>query len=84
MCSSDLGAAKAPDAILFSESQGRLLLSVPRAARKQFERLFIGIPLSNIGEVVQAASLSIRVPNEKVELSLEQLTENYRSFFKLW
>ena len=78
------GAAKAPDAILFSESQGRLLLSVPRAARKQFERLFIGIPLSNIGEVVQAASLSIRVPNEKVELSLEQLTENYRSFFKLW
>jgi len=76
--------AKDADAIMFSESQGRLLFSVPRSSQKEFEKTVKGVPLTNIGEVVQAASVSIILPKEKVELPLSELTESYRSFFKNW
>ncbi len=79
-----IGKAKADDSILFSESQGRFLVSVRRDAQKEFEKTFKGVSLRNIGEVVQAASLSIVLPEKKVELPLQALTENYRSFFKDW
>ncbi len=78
------GNAETPEAILFSESQGRFVVSVPRSVQKEFENMFKGIALSNVGEVVQAASVSIALPQEKVELSLSTLTESYRSFFKNW
>ncbi len=79
-----LGDAKTSEAILFSESQGRLLVSVARNLQKEFEKIMKDIALSNIGEVVQAASLSITLPEAKVELPLPTLTESYRSFFKQW
>ncbi|MEK7133572.1 MAG: AIR synthase-related protein [Patescibacteria group bacterium] len=78
------GDANRADLILFSESQGRLLVSVTRSAQKEFEKIMKGVALSNIGEVVQEASVSIALPESKVELSLEELTEAYRSFFKHW
>ncbi|MSU73567.1 phosphoribosylformylglycinamidine synthase [Candidatus Kaiserbacteria bacterium] len=79
-----LGNAKTPEAILFSESQGRLVLSIARSSQKEFEKLFKGTALTNIGEIVQAASLSIAHSGAKVELPLPALTESYRSFFKHW
>ena len=78
------GKAKHPDGILFSESQGRILMSVRRSAQKEFEKLFKGVALTRIGEVVQAASVSIMLPKEVVELPLDALTESYRSFFRNW
>ena len=78
------GDVKKNDAILFSESQGRMLISVRRNARKEFEKAMKGIAFSNIGEVVQDASVSITLPGTKVELPLAALTESYRSFFKQW
>ena len=78
------GTAKSAEAILFSESQGRLLLSVARSSQKEFEKVVKEIPFANIGEVVQAASLSIALPEKLVELPLSALTESYRSFFKHW
>ncbi len=78
------GNAKKADSILFSESQGRILVSVRRDAQKEFEKIFNGTALTNIGEVVQAASLSIALPGTEAELPLAALTENYRSFFKQW
>ncbi len=78
------GNAKSAEAILFSESQGRLLVSVSRTAQKEFEKVFKGVSFALIGEVVQAASLSITLPDSKVELPLSTLTESYRSFFKQW
>ena len=78
------GNAKSSEALLFSESQGRFVLSVARSAQKEFEKLFKGVALTSIGEVVQAASLSIALPKEKVELPLSALTDAYRSFFKHW
>ncbi len=78
------GSAERSDAILFSESQGRMLLSVRREAQKEFEALFTGAALQRVGEVVQAASLSIALPDTKVNASLPELAESYRSFFKDW
>jgi phosphoribosylformylglycinamidine synthase len=78
------GMAKTAGATLFSESQGRVLVSVRRDAQKEFEKLLKGIPLANIGEVVQAASVSIKLPGQEVEVSLSQLTNAHRSFFKEW
>ena len=78
------GKAETAEAILFSESQGRFVISIARTAQKEFEKTLKGVPLSNIGEVVQAASLSIATKEAKVELPLPTLTESYRSFFKHW
>ena len=78
------GTARTAEAILFSESQGRILISIRRNAQKEFERLFKGVALTHIGEVIQAHEVSITLPKEKVELPLSALTESYRSFFKNW
>ncbi len=78
------GSAKHSDTILFSESQGRVLVSIPRSKQKAFEKMFKGISVSEIGEVVQAAKVSLRFPGGSNETSLEELTAGYRSFFKEW
>ncbi|OGG49996.1 hypothetical protein A2704_06350 [Candidatus Kaiserbacteria bacterium RIFCSPHIGHO2_01_FULL_54_36b] len=78
------GAAKSPEAVLFSESQGRFVISVSRKGQKEFEEMMNGVALTNIGEVVQDDSVSIMLPGTEVELLLSALTESYRSFFKHW
>ncbi len=78
------GKAKSPEAVLFSETQGRFVVSVRRSAQKEFEGLFNGVALTNIGEVVQDTSVLITLPGTQVELPLSALTESYRSFFKHW
>ena len=78
------GSAKSADATLFSESQGRLVLSVARSAQKEFEKLFRGVQLVQVGEVIQSHEVSIALPTANVELPLSALTESYRSFFKQW
>ncbi len=78
------GAATSPEVILFSESQGRFVISIPRKVQKEFEKVMVGVALTNIGEVVQDNSVSIMLPATEVELPLSALTESYRSFFKQW
>ena len=70
--------------ILFSESQGRAVVSVCPSVQKEFEKTFKNIPLLNIGEVVQTPSVSINMPQSEVEVGLSELTNAYRSFFKDW
>ncbi len=76
------GNANTEAAILFSESQGRILLSVRRSEQKVFEKLFRGVALARIGEVIQSHEVSITLAKEVVELPLSALTDAYRSFFK--
>jgi len=78
------GNAKRDDSVLFSESQGRILVSVRRSAQKEFEDALQGVALAHIGEVIQAHEVSLALPKEKVELPLSALNESYRSFFKQW
>ncbi|HWP61769.1 MAG TPA: AIR synthase-related protein [Candidatus Paceibacterota bacterium] len=78
------GTAKNDASILFSESQGRMLVSVSRDTQQAFEKQFRGVALTQVGEVVQAASLSIKLPRSNLGYSLTELTDAYRSFFQNW
>lgn len=78
------GKAATAEAILFSESQGRLLVSVRRDAAKTFEKLCKGISMARIGEVARGADVSIRAANRHIETTVDDLTVAYRSFFKDW
>lgn len=78
------GKAKTAEAVLFSESQGRFVISVARGKKGEFERALKGVSFAEVGEVVQAASLSIATKEARVDLPLAALTASYRSFFKHW
>lgn len=78
------GSAKRGDAILFSESQGRVIVSVRADSERAFEKAMKGVPLARIGNVVDAQSLSIELPKGSVNASISALTSAYRSFFKNW
>ncbi len=76
------GTAKAADSILFSESQGRILISArPEAAA--LEKTFKDVTLTKIGKVAEK-SLSVALPKGSVEISLFELTHAYRAPFKNW
>ena len=77
------GTAKRSEAILFSESQGRMLVSVRRGRESDFERACQGVTLTRIGEV-GGSSVSFQLPTANCQLSVSDLTESYRSFFKNW
>ncbi len=78
------GEARQAESLLFSESQGRILVSVPRNSQVAFEKICQGVALTWIGEVAQADSISLKLPGSTVELDLTELTKAYRSFFKDW
>jgi phosphoribosylformylglycinamidine synthase II len=78
------GSAQKGNTILFSESQGRMLVSVRRSVQKEFEKMFKGVALTHVGEVIQDHSVAINLPDTKVELPLSALTQSYRSFFREW
>ncbi len=78
------GSVKSGGSILFSESQGRILVSIRQGREKEFEKVMKVVPCARIGEVGQAMSVSITLTETKVELPLPTLAESYRSFFKDW
>ncbi len=47
------------DQILFSESCGRFLVTVPKKDRKEFESIFDGLPYGLVGEVTDNPELVI-------------------------
>ena len=73
------GNAKSSEAKLFSESQGRILLSVRPDAEKKFTALLKGVPHARLGTV---GGNSLRL--DSVDIPLTKLTESYRSFFSSW
>lgn len=77
------GAASTPESILFSESQGRVLVSVRRGKEKMFESGMRKVPFAKIGEV-GGSSLRVQLSEKKADIPLPSLTEAYRSFFKNW
>ena len=77
------GNAKRNDSILFSESQGRILVSVRPEAKGAFEKLYQGRTLVEIGKVT-GERVSIELPKTRVEASVSELKSAYRSFFKNW
>lgn len=88
-CSLDLSkingnSIKRNDTVLYSESQGRFLVSVNPENRDSFEKLFPDLPLSMIGTVNSGDSFTIRgISGEKlIESGLQEMEYNYKKTLK--
>jgi len=71
------------DTLLFSETQGRFLVSVEEKKREQFEKIFEGIPVGLIGSVSGSTGIEVRGVEGKVIINtgIESLLESYRGRF---
>jgi phosphoribosylformylglycinamidine synthase len=87
-CGLTIDLAKVPDAgdggirddqLLFSESCGRFLVTVPKEGRKEFESIFDGLPHGLVGEVTENPELVIKGKSGK-----ELLRENVFSLRRSW
>ena len=72
------------DIILYSESQGRLLVSVDPKRAEQFENIFKGLPLGKLGTVSARKEIIINGTDEKVvvQTEVESLVETYKGLFR--
>lgn len=73
------GSASREEARLFSESQGRFVISIRKGKEGEFEKGLKGAAFARIGEV-GGGSLKIGTMSP----TLSALTDAYRSFFKHW
>jgi phosphoribosylformylglycinamidine synthase II len=76
--------AERNDTLLYSESQGRVLVSVSPANRAAFERIFKGLPIGLIGEVSEKAEILITGRSGKVivQTDVDSLMKTYKGRFK--
>ncbi len=83
-CSKVPSRTQRNDAILFSESQGRVLLSVNPARRAEFEHVFSGVPLGLLGSVTADAAVTVTGTkgNTIVRTDIDSLMKSYRGVFK--
>ncbi|MBN2040663.1 MAG: phosphoribosylformylglycinamidine synthase [Spirochaetes bacterium] len=71
------------DTILYSESQGRLLVSVAPLNADKFESIFHGIPVAQIGTVAENSNIEIYFKNKKIVKSeVGLLLNSYKGLFK--
>lgn len=76
--------SKRDDFIIFSESQGRILVSIAPENKKEFEKIMQGNPFYLIGKVTDNNSIKIKGINGKtsVNLSLDKTLKIYKDTFK--
>jgi phosphoribosylformylglycinamidine synthase II len=75
------GTASNIDAKLFSESQGRIVVSVAKSNMKVFESLIKNIPHTKIGTVAKDKNFIIKNGKDKtVETKVDQISKSYNSF----
>ncbi len=72
------------DTILFSETQGRVLLTVNPVRRKEFEELCGGVPCALVGRVAGGSGISVTGLGGKeiIREDVGRLLESYRSVFR--
>ncbi len=76
---------RAPETILFSESQGRILVTVRPDAAKKFEKLLRGVPCAKIGVITGGKTLSLAFGQKKIAgIGIEKALAAYRSRFTQW
>lgn len=71
------------DAILFSESAGRFIVTVAPGNRKDFESILKGLPFACIGEVTENRELVINGPNNRklVSITVDDLKKAWKRPF---
>ncbi len=78
------GDVSAADSMLYSESQGRLLISVSAQNMGRFEALMDGISCTRIGTVEEKPRLSVSVKKQQLSIPVQSLTQAYRKAFHNW
>lgn len=79
------GSASTLSSILFSESQGRVLVTVAKNNKQEFEKLFSKLPLSVIGSITNGKNISIRAGKKQLaSIPIKTALRAYRSRFKNW
>lgn len=73
------GKAKKPHEQLFSESSGRILVSVRAGKESAFEGVMKAVPCAKIGKV-SGKELAI----DDIKIPLPEFSDAYRSYFKNW
>ncbi|MFN3910368.1 MAG: AIR synthase-related protein, partial [Candidatus Anstonellaceae archaeon] len=69
--------------LLFSESAGRFVVSVPKTKEKEFEKILNGCFFVKIGQVKKSKNLLIVCKNKTlVNLSIEDLKNNFKNTLK--
>ncbi len=78
----NFGEIKNEDIVLFSESQGRILVTVPPKNISKFEKMMKEIPFKKIGQVIKNNKFIITDINDKkiVDTNVKKLYEAYHSF----
>ena len=68
------------DQMLFSESCGRFLVTVPQEALKEFQSIFDGLPYGLVGEVTENPELVItgKAGKELLRESISSLRESWK------
>ena len=79
-----VGNAAQDDAKLFSESQGRLLVSVNPKLKREFEKLYQGLTLICVGHVTKKETLDLTLTEKRMDIPLKSLSTAYRQPFKNW
>ncbi|TAJ15625.1 phosphoribosylformylglycinamidine synthase [Patescibacteria group bacterium] len=72
------------DVILFSESQGRFVVTVAPENEIQFEKILRGMVFRKIGQVTAEDAVVIKTGNSNVRIPLAQAFLSYRKTFKDW
>ncbi|MFN4196754.1 MAG: AIR synthase-related protein, partial [Caldimicrobium sp.] len=77
---------KRDDFILFSESAGRILVSVPKEKQRDFESLFQGLPCYLIGESLSNQSLQVKGIDGKLIINADiwELKKAWQEPFNNW
>lgn len=78
------GQVTRDDFALYSESQGRILVTIAKENKTAFEKAFAGNAFLEIGTVTKELSLIVKglQGNEIINLDLKKATDAYRKTFK--
>jgi phosphoribosylformylglycinamidine synthase len=78
------GQVTRDDYALYSESQGRILVTIAKENKAAFEKAFKGNSFLQIGTVTKEQVVSVKgfKGNEIINLDLKKATESYRKTFK--
>lgn len=74
------GSAEKSYQKLFSESQGRIIISINSKNSKKLENLFKGLAISKIGNVTNKNKFIIKNKNKIVDTNIEKLKKLYHEF----